>query len=295
VTPQWTRWAPALFVFLWSTGFVVSKLGAPFSEPLTFLALRFAIAAAALLVLVPLLKEEWPGSLSHVGHAGVVGVLLHGCYLGGVFVAIDRGVDAGFTALVVGLQPLLTVALAAVVLQEALTTRKMSGIFFGLIGVSLVLFDQGIGFQSINGGDIVFCIIGLLGITLGTLYQKRFCATVPAVSGAAVQYIAAVLVLTPLTFLFEAHTLHWTPALIFAMGWGVLVLSLGAVLLLLQLIRQGEAGQVASYFYMVPPLVALEAWLLFDEQLSWLSAAGFVACALGVALIVRSPSTQSHT
>jgi len=226
-------------------------------------------------------------------HASVVGVLLHGCYLGGVFVAIDRGVDAGFSALVVGLQPLATVALAAVILREVITVRKTIGVLCGLFGVCLVLYDRGIGVHGVDAYGLLFCIGSLLGITLGTLYQKRFCGDVPALSGAAVQYIAAVAVLLPLTFVFETRSLHWTPTFIFAMGWLVLVLSLGAVLLLMYLIRQGEAGQVASYFYMVPPLVAFEAWLLFDEQLSVLAVAGFGACALGVALIVRSARTDS--
>jgi len=293
VNQQWTRWAPVLFVFLWSTGFIGSKLGAPFAEPLTFLTLRFAIAAVLLLILVPLLRESWPHSIVHIVHASVVGVLLHGCYLGGVFVAIDRGVDAGFSALVVGLQPLATVALATVMLNEVITRRKTIGVLCGLAGVCLVLYDRGIGINGVDSYGLLFCVGSLFGITFGTLYQKRFCGDVPALSGSAVQYIAAVLMLLPLMFVFETRTIQWTPTFIFAMSWLVLVLSLGAVLLLMYLIRQGEAGQVASYFYMVPPLVAFEAWILFNEQLSLLAVAGFGACAMGVAIIVRSPQPES--
>jgi len=194
---------------------------------------------------------------------------------------------AGFSALIVGLQPLVTVLLASVWLNESITAQKLSGLAAGLLGVVLVLLDRGIGIQGIDVIGWFFCFFALMGITLGTLYQKRYCASIPLVSGAAVQYVAVSLALFPLTFMFESRSLEWTPTFIFALGWLVLVLSLGAVLLLMYLLRHGEAGQVASLFYLVPPIVALEAWLLFGEQLSALAIAGFVLCAMGVALVVQ--------
>ncbi len=280
-------YAPWLFVFLWSTGFIGTKLGIPFAAPLTFLCVRLSIASALLFVLVPLLKEPWIRSASHVAHAAIVGILLHGFYLGGVFIAIDRGVDAGFSALVVGLQPLCTVLLASVWLKESITRRKLIGILLGLLGVTVVVFDRGLSVQGLDSAGFVFCLLALFGITTATLYQKRFCTDIPMVCGAAVQYLAVSAVLLPLSLLFEDNHIQWTPTFLFALSWLILVLSLGAVLLLMLLLRQGEAGNVASLFYLVPPIVAVESWLLFGETLSAVSALGFVLCAAGVALVVR--------
>lgn len=282
-------YAPWLFVFLWSTGFIGTKLGIPYAEPLTFLFVRFLGASILLLVLVPVFKEPWIRRWSHLGHASVVGVLLHGFYLGGVFIAIDRGVDAGFSALVVGLQPLCTVLLAALWLKESITQRKLLGILLGLMGVMVVVFDRGFSVQGLDKIGFAFCLFALLGITTATLYQKRFCADIPMVSGAAVQYLAVALVVLPLALRFEDNHIQWAPTFLFALSWLVLVLSLGAVLLLMLLLRHGEAGNVASLFYLVPPIVAVEAWLLFEEALSVIAILGFVMCALGVALVVRQP------
>jgi len=282
-----SRWAPWVFVFLWSTGFIGSKLGAPYAEPLTFLCVRFAIAAVILTALVPVLKEAWPKSKAQWLHAAVVGILLHGVYLGGVFIAIDRGVDAGLSALIVGLQPCVTVVLAALWLKESVTVGKTLGIIAGLTGVSLVVFDKGLGLQGIDFPGVLFCIAALFGITVGTLYQKRYCTSVPMLSGAVAQYAAVAALLFPLTFMFETRTIVWAPQFIFALLWLILILSLGAVLLLMYLLKHGEAGKVASLFYLVPPLVAVEAWVLFNERLSLVAVAGFVCCVVGVALVVR--------
>lgn len=284
--------APVLFVFLWSTGFIGTKLGIPYAEPLTFLLLRFSIASALLFALVPILKEPLIRHSKQLAHAAVVGVLLHGFYLGGVFSAIDRGVDAGFSALVVGLQPLFTVLLAAIWLKESITGRKFLGIMLGLLGVLVVVFDRGLSVQGLDSIGFALCLFALFGITIATLYQKRFCADIPMVSGAAVQYLAVSVLLLPLSLLLEEGSIQWAPTFLFALGWLVIVLSLGAVLLLMYLLRQGEAGNVASLFYLVPPIVAVEAWLLFDEQLSAVAVFGFALCAVGVALVVRHTPTS---
>jgi len=286
---HYMNFAPVLFVFLWSTGFIGTKLGIPYAEPLTFLFVRFFIASTLLLLLVPILKEPWIRNGWHMAHSAVVGVLLHGCYLGGVFIAIDRGVDAGFSSLVVGLQPLFTVLLASVWLNESITQRKMLGIILGLLGVLVVVVDRGFSVQGLDGIGFAFCLLALMGITTATLYQKRYCADIPMVSGAAVQYLAVAIVVLPMALVIENNHIQWTPTFIFALGWLVIVLSMGAVLLLMLLLRRGEAGNVASYFYLVPPVVAVEAWLLFDEQLTPIAMMGFVLCALGVALVVRQP------
>jgi len=288
---HYTAVAPVLFVFLWSTGFIGTKLGIPYAEPLTFLTVRLSIASVLLFVLVPLLKEPWIGSGINIVHASVVGVLLHGCYLGGVFIAIDRGVDAGFSALVVGLQPLCTVLFAFVLLNESLTGRKLMGILLGLLGVVIVTADRGLSVAGLDGVGFAFCLLALVGITAATLYQKRFGSDVPMISGAAVQYLAVSVVLLPLALIFENNTIQWTATFVFALSWLIIVLSLGAVLLLMFLLRKGEAGNVASLFYLVPPIVAVEAWALFDEKLTTVGMVGFVLCAAGVALVVRQPSS----
>ncbi len=292
------HWPSVLFVFLWSTGFIGSKYGVAFAEPLTLLSIRFIIAAIVLSALVPVLQEPWPSTGSHFFHATVVGVLLHGVYLGGVFIAIHRGVDAGFSALVVGLQPLLTVLIAALWLRESITRVKLLGVLAGLAGITLVLVDRDVAFEAVHSVDalgLLFCVMALLGITLGTLYQKRFCSDVPLVSGAVVQYASAALVAYPMSRAFETQVINWTPTFIAALAWLVVVLSIGAVLLLMKLLQRGEAGQVASLFYLVPPLVAIEAWILFDERLTAIGVCGFVLCAVGVALVAASMASNWAT
>lgn len=277
---------PLLFVLLWSTGFTVSKLGLPYAEPLSFLTLRFFLAASFLLVILGIFRGELLEPLQYC-HCAVVGILLHAVYLGGVFSAIHRGVDAGLAALIVCLQPVLTVILAAVFLREYLSTRKMLGTALGFIGVAIVLGQRGVGVDGIDQVGLMLCIASLFGISIGTLYQKRFVVNVPYIPSVCIQYIAASAILLPLAQSSESLRYDWTPTFVFSLSWLVFALSLGAVFLLMLMIRGGEVSRVASYIYLVPPLVVIEAYFMFGETLSVLALLGIALCIFGVALVTR--------
>ncbi len=278
---------PALFVVLWSTGFIGARLGLPHAGPLTFLALRYGLAAGLLVLVGLAARAPWPRRPAEVGHYAVAGLLMHGVYLGGVFVGISLGVEAGVSALIVGLQPLLTAALARVSLGERVTPRQWAGLGCGLLGVALVLARKlGQGAGDALGG--LACVAALLGITLGTLYQKRYCTGMDLRTGGAVQFAAAGLATAPLALLFEDAHVAWTGEFAFALLWLVLVLSLGAVSLLYVLIRRDAAAQVASLFFLVPPCTALIAWPLFGEKLGPLALLGMALTAAGVALASRA-------
>ena len=283
--------APATFVCLWATGFIGAKLGLPYVEPLTFLAVRFALVVAIMAPAALLLGAVWP-NLTTAGHVAVVGLLIHGGYLGGVFVAISLGMSAGLSALIVSLQPLLTAALVGPLLGEKVTLRQGLGLVLGLAGVALVLSGKlapagtGTLFAGFGLDAVVCALVALLSITFGVVYQKRFCAEVDLRSGAVLQYAAAGLAIGALAWIFETNRIVWHLDLVIALGWLVLGLSVGAVSLLMVLIRLGEASRVASLFYLVPPVTALVAFFLFDERLGPLALAGMVVAVLGVALVV---------
>ena len=277
---------PALFVVLWSTGFIGARLGLPHAGPLTFLALRYGLAAGLLVLVALAMRAPWPRRPAEVGHYAVAGLLVHGVYLGGVFVGISLGVEAGVSALIVGLQPLLTGALAGTLLGERVAPRQWAGLGLGLLGVALVLgrkLGQGPG----DALGALACVAALLGITAGTLYQKRFCAGMDLRSGSVVQFAAAGLATAPLALLFEDTRIDWAGEFVFALLWLVLVLSLGAVSLLYVLIRRGAAAQVASLFFLVPPCTTLIAWPLFGETLGPVALVGMALTAAGVALASR--------
>jgi drug/metabolite transporter (DMT)-like permease len=284
--------APALFVLLWSTGFVGAKYGLPYAPPFTFLGLRLVTAA----VLLAALALALPGARASAratrraqyGHAAVAGLLLHAGYLGGVFYAISVGVPAGVSAVVVSLQPVLTALLATRLLGERPTLRQWLGFALGVAGVALVvapdLTGHGTGAVPVRG--LVACLVALASTTAGTLYQKRHGDEVPLVWGTVVQYAAASAVLLALAAATERIAVTWTGDFVAAFVWLVLGLSIGAVLLLLLLLRRGTASGVASLFYLVPPATAVEALLLFGERLAPLSLVGLAVTVVGVALVV---------
>jgi drug/metabolite transporter (DMT)-like permease len=277
--------APGLFVLLWSTGFIGAKLGLPYAGPLTFLALRFALAAAFMSLLAVAQSAPWPRTGRAIGQAAAVGLMVQVCYLGGVFVAISRGLPAGVAALIVCLQPLLTGAVAGRLLGERVTLRQWLGLGLGIVGTALVL-EQKLG----AGGDVwsvVAATVGLLGITFGTIYQKRFGATMDLRTGSAVQYVVSAVVLLVVAASAEPLQVVWAPAFLIAIGWLTVALSFGAVTLFFRLIRRGDASRVASMMYLVPPVTAVMAWLLFGETLGPLALLGMVIAALGVALVNR--------
>ena len=282
-----TLLVPVVFVFLWSTGFVFSKLGLPYAEPLGFLSVRITIAAIILLIVQQFLpKSNTSISRMEFFHSAIAGILLQAVYLGGVFSSIALGIGAGLSALIVGLQPLLTVVLANLWLKEALSLQKISGILIGLAGVALVITERGRLDGEVSILGLLLCIGALLGITIGSIYQKRYCTNTPLLPSVTAQYIASAAVLLPLAALTETLEFNWTPQFIFSLSWLIFVLSLGAVFMLMWLIRRGEAGRVATLFYLVPPVVAIEAWVLFDESLSITLMVGTALCIAGVGVVM---------
>jgi len=283
--------AAPLFVVLWSTGFIGAKFGLPHAEPLTFLSIRFALASAALALWTLVMRGAWP-SRRQGAHLAFVGALLHGGYLGGVFVAIWLGVGAAVSALVVSMHPILTVFLARWVLGERMTRVQWAGLCLGVVGVVLVVGEKlSVGAGSMAG--IGLCLVSLLSISIATLYQKRFCTDAPMGSGTAIQFAAALATLGPLALWLETNEVAWTGEFVFALGWLVVVLSLGAVGLLMVLIRQDSAGRVASLFFLVPPCTAIMAWVLFGETFGITAVAGIVIAVSGVALVMRSRPSGS--
>ncbi len=275
--------AAAVFVLLWSTGFVGAKYGLPYAEPFTFLALRLAIAAVLLALAAVAMRTRI--TRDQATRAAVSGLLLHGAYLGGVFWAISRGIPAGVSSVVVSLQPVLVASLALPLLGERLRRPQWLGLVLGVTGVALVVAPR-LGGELTTAG-IVACLIALVGGTGGTLWQKRHGDGIPLLWGTAVQYATATVVLGALSLATEHQRIQWTGEFVGALVWLVLGLSLGAVLLLLWLLRRGSASSVSSLLYLVPPATAVEAYLLFDERLSALSLVGVAVTVVGVALVVR--------
>jgi len=281
----WLQSMPGLFVLLWSTGFVSAKFGLPYAEPLTFLLLRFALVVALMLPLALAMRAAWPGTWTQVGHVAVVGVLMQGGYLGGVFCSIHLGMSAGVSALIVGIQPILTAFASAPLFGERLRARQWSGLVLGFGGVLLVVLGRS-AFSGITPATLALSVLALLSITVGTLYQKRYCGAVDLRVGSVIQFSAAGLVLLPLALATETMRVHWTAEFIYTLAWLVLVLSIGAISVLYVLIRKGAATRVASLFYLVPPCTALLAYAMFGETLSVTAMAGMALAAIGVALVV---------
>ena len=278
---------PALFVVLWSTGFIGAKLGLPFARPLTFLTLRFAFVAALLVLLALATRAPWPRRRDLPAYA-LAGFLVHGLYLGGVFVSIGLGVEAGVSALIVSLQPLLVAGLAGMALGERVTRRQWLGLALGLLGVVLILARK-LGHGLGDALGVLACLVALLGITAGTLYQKRRCAGMDLRTGNVVQFVAAGLATGVAAFLLEDTHVVWTGTFVFALLWLVIVLSLGAITLLYVLIRRGAASRVASLFFLVPPTTALIAWPVFGETLGPVELLGMALTVAGVALASGAP------
>ncbi|ALS62372.1 DMT family transporter [Pandoraea norimbergensis] len=293
---------PWWFVLIWSTGFIVAKYGMPNAEPLTFLTWRYAGTLVVMLPIALLTGTPWPRrkvagrDVVHwalYGHLAVSGILIQAVYLGGVWAAIKHGVPAGLAALIVGIQPLLT-ALFAKVVGEPVSRRQWLGLLCGFAGVGLVVANK-VGVRGVGPAAIALCVLSLVAITAGTLYQKRFCAQFDLRVGTIVQFGAAFIVTLPAAWLLETMQVRWNAEMFGALAWSILALSIGAISLLFLLIRHGAATKVSSLMYLTPPTTAVMAWLLFGETLSPLSAAGMVVAALGVALVIERRSVSSST
>ncbi|MBS4018449.1 MAG: DMT family transporter [Dechloromonas sp.] len=276
---------PLLFVFLWSTGFIGAKFGLPYAEPLSFLLTRYGLVIGLMLAIALIMHAPWPKDRAQWLHIGVSGVLVHAFYLGGVFVAIKHGLPAGVTALVVGMQPLLTACSAGWLLGEKVSARQWGGLALGFVGVGLVVSGK---FGDAALGPMLWpAVVALLAITAGTLYQKRFCARFDLRTGSVIQFVPTAIVTAIAVALFEDYRIEWTGEFLFALGWLVLVLSLGAISLLNLLIRSGSAVNVASLFYLTPPTTALIAWAVFGETLAPVAVVGMAVAVAGVWLVAR--------
>ncbi|MEO8558334.1 MAG: DMT family transporter [Rhodospirillales bacterium] len=276
---------PALFVPLWSTGFIGAKLGLPYAEPYTFLFMRYAAVAVLLGGVALLMRAPWPRTAKEWLHITVAGLLVHAVYISCVFDSIYHGLPSGVSALIVGLQPLLTAAVVGPLLGERVGLRQWLGLLLGLIGVALVLWEK----VSLDVGvwAVGLSVIALLGISIGTVYQKRFCPRLDLRSGVAIQYCATAIYVGIFALTLETRHVEWSGRFIFALVWLMLVLSIGAVSLLFILLRRGTASRTAALFYLVPPCTALVAWLLFDEQLGVVALLGMAIAAAGVFLATR--------
>lgn len=274
--------APALFVVLWSTGFIATKYGLPYAEPFTFCVVRLALAAIAAAIVAVAFRAPMP-TRAEIGHNIVSGILVHGLYLSGVCVAIAQGMPVGIAALVVGLQPILTSTLANRLLGERVYLLQWIGLVLGFVGLWLVVQAKAQGEAELSGW---IAILGsLLGITFGTLYQKRFGGDVNLLSAMPVQYAAAFLYAGVGAFLFEQRAVEWTSTLVLTMIWLVVVLSGGAIVLLYMLIRRSAATRVVSLFYLTPPVTAIMSFVLFGETLGLLAIMGMLLCVAGVFLV----------
>jgi len=277
---------PWVFVLIWSTGFIVARYGMAHAPPLKFLALRYALSIVCFAVWIALTRPAWPRDRSQALHLCVVGVLMQAGYLGGVWSAVKIGMGAGTAALLVGLQPVLT-ALWASRTGGGVPARQWSGVAIGLVGVVLVLQPK-LGVGEIGPLSFALAMLALLSITAGTLYQKRFAGACDVRTANLLQQSAALAVTLPLALLLETQAIDFAPALIGALAWSVLGLTLGGSSLLYLLIQRGAATQVASLMYLVPPCTALLGWLLFGELFTAGMAVGLALAAAGVALVTAT-------
>lgn len=289
---------PAVFVLIWSTGFIVAKFGLPYAPPLSFLVLRYALSIVCFLVWSRLARAAWPQGRGQWLHLGVTGVLMHAGYLGGVWVAVKGGMGAGLAALIVGLQPVLTAlwlswvgASGGAAGHGKVTPRQWLGLLLGLVGLLLVVarkFGSGSEVTALTLGCTVFA---LLSITTGTLYQKRFMQPTDVRTANTVQLMAALLVTLPFALL-ETEAIVWNASFVGALVWAALALTLGGSSLLYLLIQRGAATSVTSLLYLVPPTTAVMAWALFGEAITATTIVGMALTALGVSLVVRAARSR---
>lgn len=291
MTPSLRRLIPFVFVFIWSTGFIVARYGMPYAEPMTFLFLRFT---GVLLIMVPLAllaRVQWP-SQRQIAHIAVAGMLLQAGYLGGVWAAIKLGMSASLSALIVGLQPIITAWLGALV-AEKVSGRQWLGLLAGLAGVGLVVMAK-FSLIGLTVSSLALCLLALASITLGTIYQKRFCPSFDLRAGSVIQFGASALLCLPFMFVFETRVIDWQPAMLAALLWSIVALSIGAISLLFMMIRDGAATQVSSYMYLTPPVTALMAWVLFAEPITLTTVAGTALTVLALLLVLRPVRTAAN-
>jgi drug/metabolite transporter (DMT)-like permease len=279
------RAAPAIFVVLWSTGFIATKYVLHSAEPLTYLAIRMVLVVALMAIIAAIARPQWPNRIG-IAHSAVAGILVHGFYLGGTAIAISHSIPAGLSALIPGLQPILTSTLANRWLGERVTPLQWAGLLIGLGGVVLILHNRPMSGEA--GWGWFASGVSLVSITLGTLYQRRYCNRIDWRAGNLVQYVAVAIFFSLGAWLFENNSVHWTSEFVLALVWLAVVLSIGSIGLLYWLIRRSAATSVASLFYLVPAVTAVMAYGLFGERLDAVAIAGMVACAAAVFLVNKT-------
>lgn len=291
------RLAPFIFVMIWSTGFIAAKYSMANADPFVFLCLRFSITAIVIIPILLAFKFPFPKSFWTHRHDMVSGVLIHCGYLGFVFWPIKLGVPSGIVAIIIGIQPIITMTLSSLYIGEKINARTISGLLIGFVGVAVVLTGKYGLNLGLNGGltwfEIMLCIISLLCMAIGVFYQKKYSGKSNLFTGTFMQYLGASLATAAMAFVLnESWVIDWTPTFVKALIWQVLGLSIGAVVILMMIIQRGEAGRISSMFYLVPPLVVIEAHFLFGETLGVVSVIGMLMCVAGVYFVNRSGKTS---
>jgi drug/metabolite transporter (DMT)-like permease len=290
VPKQLERYAPALFVFLWSTGFIGAKYIVPYAEPFTFLTIRYVLAAAILFAIAYAFKQPLKLNREQFKASFAVGMLLHVIYIGGVFYAVSLGVSAGISAVIVSIQPVLVSLLAVPLLGERLRWVQVFGLFLGVAGIALLLLPkvfQGDYTASTSLVGIFICVIALLGTSGGYLVQKKMGSDIPFLSGTGAQYAVSAIAFAVLSFATEEQIIEWVPAFLFGLAWIVLMLSIASIVLLYGMLRTGSASKVSSLYYLVPPAAAIQAYFLFGEVIGFVGIIGMALAAIGVVLVMR--------
>lgn len=293
---QLERYAPALFVFLWSTGFVGAKYIVPYAEPFTFLMIRYFLAALILFAIAYAFKQPLKLNKDQFKASFAVGMLLHVIYIGGVFYAVSLGVSAGISAVIVSIQPVLVSLLAVPLLGERLRWVQVVGLFLGVAGIALLLLPkvfQGDYTATTSIAGIVICVIALLGTSGGYLVQKKLGGEIPFLGGTGAQYAISAIAFAILSFSTEDQIIQWVPQFFFGLTWIVLMLSIASIVLLYGMLRTGSASKVSSLYYLVPPVAAIQAYFLFDEVIGLVGLIGMAFAGLGVVLVMRQTTQKA--
>jgi drug/metabolite transporter (DMT)-like permease len=290
VPKQLERYAPALFVFLWSTGFIGAKYIVPYAEPFTFLTIRYFLAALILFAIAYVLRQPLKLNREQFKASFAVGMLLHVIYIGGVFYAVSLGVSAGISAVIISIQPVLVSLLAVPLLGERLRWVQVVGLGLGVAGIAMLLLPkvfQGDYTTTASTAGIIVCVIALLGTSGGYLVQKKMGGEIPFLSGTGAQYAVSAIAFAILSFTTEDQIIQWVPEFFFGLAWIVFMLSIASIVLLYGMLRTGSASKVSSLYYLVPPVAAIQAYFLFDEVIGLVGLIGMAFAGLGVVLVMR--------
>lgn len=285
---------PAAFVLLWSSGFIAAKIGLGHADTLTFLGLRYGVVTVLMGIIAVAMRAPWPKTWREAGHIAVAGALLQALYFGGIWLAMGLGVGAGVAALIVCMQPILTAAVVGPILGERVSGRQWLGLFLGFAGVAIVVARKlSLGLGTTEG--MVWAFVGLLGITFGTIYQKKYCADMDPRSGSTIQFLVAALLVSPFALLLEDGAIHWTPAFVGALAYMAVFLSVVSMVLLTIMIRRGAVSRMTSMFFLVPPMATFLGYLILDEPVGWVALTGMAVAVAGVGLVVAPARSKAQS